>query len=133
MELSSDSFMVYDLWRLFSKQTISYCKRKKAISPPELLCKPTSDTGINECTRGIGDYSMKGGYKENEILRDATGEPVIATPDIFGPIPLSGIQGRFYILCHSLMSISLCITEKTCDSHCKSWTKYCHLKKVPML
>lgn len=52
---------------------------------------------MNECTRCIGDYSVKGGYKENETLRCAKSEPVISSPDIFGPVPLSEIQGMCYV------------------------------------
>jgi len=49
--------------------------------------------GMNECTRCIGDYGVKGGYKENEALRAATSEPVIALPDVFGGYPIEEIEG----------------------------------------
>ncbi|CAK8678257.1 TGF-beta-activated kinase 1 and MAP3K7-binding protein 1-like [Clavelina lepadiformis] len=54
--------------------------------------------GMNECTRCIGDYTVKGGYKENLVLRNATCEPVISAPDIYGGIPLSEIEGGFLVL-----------------------------------
>ena len=50
---------------------------------------------MNECTRCIGDYSVKGGYKENDFLRAASSEPAIAVPDIYGPVPLSEIQSMW--------------------------------------
>lgn len=36
--------------------------------------------GSHQCTRTLGDYSVKGGYQEFDILRDAKSEPVIADP-----------------------------------------------------
>ncbi|XP_042222645.1 TGF-beta-activated kinase 1 and MAP3K7-binding protein 1-like isoform X2 [Homarus americanus] len=38
--------------------------------------------GNHELTRCIGNYFMKGGYKEFDIFSSATGEPVIAEPHI---------------------------------------------------
>lgn len=38
--------------------------------------------GNSENTRCIGDYSVKGGYKDINSLQNAISEPVIATPDL---------------------------------------------------
>lgn len=38
--------------------------------------------GNHDLTRCIGNYFMKGGYKEFDILSSATSEPVIAEPHI---------------------------------------------------
>ncbi|XP_078490000.1 TGF-beta-activated kinase 1 and MAP3K7-binding protein 1-like [Ciona intestinalis] len=54
--------------------------------------------GMNECTRCIGDYWVKGGYKKNPDLKGATSEPIIATPDIYGGLPLTEIEGGFLVL-----------------------------------
>lgn len=42
--------------------------------------------GNQENTRSIGDYCVKGGYKDFDILMMAKEEPVIAEPHICGPI-----------------------------------------------
>lgn len=39
-------------------------------------------------TRCIGNYSLKGGYKESTLLGEAREEPVIAEPEICGGIPV---------------------------------------------
>lgn len=44
--------------------------------------------GNQENTRSIGDYGVKGGYKDFDILSVATEEPVIAEPYICGGIPI---------------------------------------------
>lgn len=49
----------------------------------------------HRCTRSIGDYTVKGGYKDFDILSSAIDEPVIAEPDICGGIP---IDESFYFL-----------------------------------
>ncbi|XP_077967772.1 TGF-beta-activated kinase 1 and MAP3K7-binding protein 1-like isoform X2 [Styela clava] len=54
--------------------------------------------GVNECTRCIGDYSVKGGYKEIEYLRDATSEPSISEPSITEGIIIDEYPGSFLIL-----------------------------------
>ncbi|XP_068673568.1 TGF-beta-activated kinase 1 and MAP3K7-binding protein 1-like isoform X2 [Montipora foliosa] len=51
--------------------------------------------GNQENTRSIGDYGVKGGYKDFDILSVASGEPVIAEPHIYGGIP---INETFYAL-----------------------------------
>ncbi|XP_065065554.1 TGF-beta-activated kinase 1 and MAP3K7-binding protein 1-like isoform X2 [Rhopilema esculentum] len=48
-----------------------------------------------ETTRSLGDFRVKGGYKEYDILKQATGEPVIAEPFIQGKIK---IKDSFYFL-----------------------------------
>ncbi|KAK3586022.1 hypothetical protein CHS0354_033144 [Potamilus streckersoni] len=48
------------------------------------LCK----IGTSDCTRCIGDYSVKGGYKDIDILSPAVLEPVIAEPFVSGGIPI---------------------------------------------
>jgi len=52
-------------------------------------------------TRCIGNYSCKGGYKDNKALKDASTEPIIATPDIYGGISLDKIKDGFIILMSS--------------------------------
>ncbi|CAG5135814.1 unnamed protein product, partial [Candidula unifasciata] len=44
--------------------------------------------GNSDCTRCIGDYHMKGGYKDNFILSAAKVEPVIADPFVDGGLPI---------------------------------------------
>ncbi|XP_003386886.1 PREDICTED: TGF-beta-activated kinase 1 and MAP3K7-binding protein 1-like [Amphimedon queenslandica] len=51
--------------------------------------------GSHENTRSIGDYNIKKGYKDVDILSSATGPPGIATPSISGPYPINDIE---YIL-----------------------------------
>lgn len=51
--------------------------------------------GNNDTTRSIGDYPVKGGYKDFDLLSCALDEPVIPEPDSFGGIP---IDGSFYFL-----------------------------------
>ncbi|XP_067671924.1 TGF-beta-activated kinase 1 and MAP3K7-binding protein 1-like [Haliotis asinina] len=45
--------------------------------------------GNSDNTRCIGDYHVKGGYKDIDILRNATSEPVIAEPHLEGGVQLS--------------------------------------------
>ncbi|KAK5644909.1 hypothetical protein RI129_006209 [Pyrocoelia pectoralis] len=47
-----------------------------------------SHLGNQENTRCLGNYLIKGGYKEFDDLKVATQEPVIAEPEIIGGIPL---------------------------------------------
>lgn len=44
--------------------------------------------GTSDCTRCIGDFHTKGGYKDIDILSSATREPVIADPFVIGGIPV---------------------------------------------
>ncbi|OAD59872.1 TGF-beta-activated kinase 1 and MAP3K7-binding protein 1 [Eufriesea mexicana] len=64
-----------------------------------LLCKTDSNEvlrvvqlrsrlGNQETTRCLGNYLVKGGYREFEELASATAEPVIAEPEIHGGIEL---------------------------------------------
>lgn len=49
------------------------------------------------CTRCIGNYTVKGGYKEFDYLSEAEEEPVIAEPNIIGGIPIDE-KCKFLIL-----------------------------------
>jgi len=49
-------------------------------------------------TRCIGNYALKGGYLENEFLKPAISEPFIATPDVYGGIPIENINEGFLVL-----------------------------------
>jgi len=51
--------------------------------------------GCNETTRAIGDFAVKWGYKDFDILSSASGPPVIAEPHVTAPIP---INNSFYFL-----------------------------------
>ncbi|KAJ8941837.1 hypothetical protein NQ318_005120 [Aromia moschata] len=48
----------------------------------------SSRLGNQDNTRCLGNYNVKGGYKDFEDLAVATQEPIIAEPDIHGGIPL---------------------------------------------
>jgi TAK1-binding protein 1 len=50
--------------------------------------KKAGRLGMQENTRCIGDYSIKKGYTEVDILRDATSPPGIADPTVTAPIRL---------------------------------------------
>lgn len=56
-----------------------------------------SRLGPLECTRCIGNYLVKGGYKDLEELTAAQSEPVISEPDIHGGIVLDA-SCRFLLL-----------------------------------
>lgn len=56
---------------------------------------PKAKIGNHESTRSIGDYTVKGGYKDFDILSAAKDEPVIAEPDSCGGIL---IDQSFYFL-----------------------------------
>ncbi|KAB0795309.1 hypothetical protein PPYR_08057 [Photinus pyralis] len=47
-----------------------------------------SHLGNQENTRCLGNYLIKGGYKEFDDLKVSTQEPVVAEPEIIGGIPL---------------------------------------------
>ncbi|XP_046855285.1 TGF-beta-activated kinase 1 and MAP3K7-binding protein 1-like [Xenia sp. Carnegie-2017] len=51
--------------------------------------------GNHDSTRCIGDYTVKGGYQEFDILSGASAEPVIGEPDSFGGLV---IDESFYFL-----------------------------------
>eukprot|EP00794_Sanderia_malayensis_P009239 gene9239-10213_t len=48
-----------------------------------------------DITRSLGDFPVKGGYKEIECLRSATSEPIISAPFLSGCIP---IDSSFYFM-----------------------------------
>jgi serine/threonine protein phosphatase PrpC len=62
----------------------------------ELLTRGKRMAGL-EHTRSIGDYALKGGYKDFDIISMATSEPVVADPHVVGPIPL-GQSVSFLVL-----------------------------------
>ena len=45
--------------------------------------------GPNNYTRCFGNYLVKGGYKESPQLVNCTDEPVIADPEVSGPITVT--------------------------------------------
>lgn len=51
-------------------------------------------------TRCIGYYMGKGGYRDSEVLSQATKEPILSEPDVIGPIQLDD-QCRFLLLLSS--------------------------------
>ena len=53
--------------------------------------------GNQSCTRCLGNYLVKGGYKEIEHLRSAISEPVIADPEIQKGVPVDE-STRFLML-----------------------------------
>ncbi|XP_025089983.1 TGF-beta-activated kinase 1 and MAP3K7-binding protein 1-like isoform X2 [Pomacea canaliculata] len=50
--------------------------------------KTLNKIGNSNCTRCIGDYHVKGGYRDIDYLSCATKEPVIADPYVDGGIPV---------------------------------------------
>ncbi|KAG8175372.1 hypothetical protein JTE90_021479 [Oedothorax gibbosus] len=50
--------------------------------------KQQPKTGLQNCTRCIGNYTVKGGYKEFDNLSEAEDEPIIAEPNIVGGIQI---------------------------------------------
>lgn len=56
-----------------------------------------SHLGNQENTRCLGNYLVKGGYREFEELATATAEPIIAEPEIHGGIELDE-SCRFLLL-----------------------------------
>lgn len=56
-----------------------------------------SQIGNQETTRCLGNYLVKGGYKEYRELYSAYSEPVIAEPEIHGGIPIDE-SCRFLLL-----------------------------------
>ncbi|GFQ63969.1 TGF-beta-activated kinase 1 and MAP3K7-binding protein 1 [Trichonephila clavata] len=52
----------------------------------KLIQQPKS--GLQNCTRCIGNYTVKGGYKEFDNLSEAQEEPIIAEPNIVGGIKI---------------------------------------------
>lgn len=56
--------------------------------------------GDSPATRTIGNYRVKGGYRDNPDLRCASKEPVIADPDIVGGIKMDGKVGFLVMFTH---------------------------------
>ncbi|KAF8794847.1 TGF-beta-activated kinase 1 and MAP3K7-binding protein 1-like [Argiope bruennichi] len=73
-----------------------------------------SKPGLQNCTRCIGNYTVKGGYKEFDNLSEAEDEPVIAEPNIVGGIKIDD-KCKFLLL----MSDGLykCLEEATGTSN----------------
>ncbi|XP_070580706.1 TGF-beta-activated kinase 1 and MAP3K7-binding protein 1-like [Ptychodera flava] len=55
--------------------------------------------GNCETTRSIGDYSVKGGYKDFDLLSVAHSEPVIADPEIIGGLPID--ESCYFLLMYT--------------------------------
>uniref|UniRef100_A0A914D0X8 PPM-type phosphatase domain-containing protein n=1 Tax=Acrobeloides nanus TaxID=290746 RepID=A0A914D0X8_9BILA len=51
--------------------------RKLGLPDPRVVKNPT---------RCFGDYFRKGGYKENQLLKEATSEPIIVEPTVIGGV-----------------------------------------------
>lgn len=58
--------------------------------------------GSSDSTRCIGDYHVKGGYKDIEILRNAVREPVIADPYVYGGIKIDNSPSFLIIMSDGL-------------------------------
>lgn len=54
--------------------------------------------GPFQITRSIGDYLIKGGYTEVDVLRSASQEPGIATPFVNGPWDISNLQNKTFLI-----------------------------------
>ena len=52
------------------------------------LYKVSAGLNSHLTTRCLGNYTVKGGYKDFDLFSDALVEPVIAEAEITGPIPL---------------------------------------------
>ena len=74
--------------------------------------------GKFEFTRCIGDYMLKGGYKDNLLLKEAASEPVIATPDVYGGVSLTDVTGRRQLLFYdNFSSLAHKYVIMCCDRH----------------
>lgn len=76
-------------------------------------------------TRCIGNYMGKGGYKDSELLSQATGEPISSNPEIIGPIVLDDsvrflllLSGGLCKVLSQLFSNDLTIVNKELVSIC---------------
>ncbi|CAG2199572.1 MAP3K7IP1 [Mytilus edulis] len=58
--------------------------------------------GSSDSTRCLGDYHVKGGYKDIDLLLDASREPVIADPYVHGGIPLDKSSSFLIIMSDGL-------------------------------
>ncbi|XP_053158813.1 LOW QUALITY PROTEIN: TGF-beta-activated kinase 1 and MAP3K7-binding protein 1-like [Hemicordylus capensis] len=55
-----------------------------------------------ESTRRIGDYKVKYGYSDIELLSAAKSKPIIAEPEIHGGHPLDGVTGFLVLMSEGL-------------------------------
>lgn len=62
----------------------------------------TRKIGTSDCTRRIGDFNTKGGYKDIDILSPAVREPVIAEPYVTGGIPIDSSSSFLIIMSDGL-------------------------------
>ncbi|XP_064419465.1 TGF-beta-activated kinase 1 and MAP3K7-binding protein 1 isoform X2 [Latimeria chalumnae] len=58
--------------------------------------------GGQSSTRRIGDYKIKYGYNELELLSAAKSKPIIAEPEIHGGHPLDGVTGFLVLMSEGL-------------------------------
>ncbi|XP_071511507.1 TGF-beta-activated kinase 1 and MAP3K7-binding protein 1-like [Diadema antillarum] len=63
--------------------------------------------GDKNATRTIGNYMVKGGFRDMQVFRDAKSEPIIAEPDIIGGLDMRHMTGFLMMysngLSHSLI------------------------------
>ncbi|XP_052773974.1 TGF-beta-activated kinase 1 and MAP3K7-binding protein 1-like [Mya arenaria] len=73
--------------------------------------------GSSDCTRCIGNFHNKGGYKDVDILSPAVQEPVIAEPHVTGGFPVDSSTSFLIImsdgLYHALQDATETATENT--------------------
>ncbi|XP_049627561.1 TGF-beta-activated kinase 1 and MAP3K7-binding protein 1 [Suncus etruscus] len=55
-----------------------------------------------ESTRRIGDYKVKYGYSDIELLSAAKSQPIIAEPEVHGAHPLDGVTGFLVLMSEGL-------------------------------
>ncbi|KAF5928108.1 hypothetical protein HPG69_017648 [Diceros bicornis minor] len=55
-----------------------------------------------ESTRRIGDYKVKYGYADSDLLSAAKSKPIIAEPEIHGAQPLDGVTGFLVLMSEGL-------------------------------
>ena len=84
--------------------------------PPQV----EADTGLgpHNYTRCFGNYLVKGGYKETQILATCHDDPVIAEPEIQGPIEITEDLELLVIATKSLCdAVQSCYGEGTSQAH----------------
>uniref|UniRef100_G3WNZ9 TGF-beta-activated kinase 1 and MAP3K7-binding protein 1 n=1 Tax=Sarcophilus harrisii TaxID=9305 RepID=G3WNZ9_SARHA len=64
--------------------------------------KQVGTIGGQESTRRIGDYKVKYGYSDIELLSTAKAKPIIAEPEIHGGQPLEGVTGFLVLMSEGL-------------------------------
>lgn len=72
--------------------------------------------GDRIATRTIGNHSVKGGYKDNVLLRDASSEPILPDPDIIGGLDISNMTG-FLMMYSNGLSQSLIEATSTLQTN----------------